>query len=193
MRRYVQAVQSAAKAFEGLGARVEQVDISFLREAAVTNSLMTPADAAAYHRDRLAEQPEKFGIDIRQRLETGRAFSSTDYALARRTQTEMKHKLEEFFKQYDALLLPSTPITAPLIEGTDAVEQARRLTRFTAPFNLTGLPAISVPCGFSEAGLPIGLQIVCGPWREASVLRMARAYEQGTSWGMTAASHRSQA
>ncbi len=180
----VRAVQTAAKAFEGLGARVEQVDVSFLREAAVTNSLMTPADAAAYHRDRLAEHPERFGIDIRQRLEAGRAFSSSDYALARRTQTEMKHRMRKFFQQYDALLLPSTPITAPLIEGTDALEQARRLTRFTAPFNLTGLPAISVPCGFSSVGLPIGLQIVCGAWREASVLRAARAYEQGTSWAM---------
>jgi aspartyl-tRNA(Asn)/glutamyl-tRNA(Gln) amidotransferase subunit A len=180
----LQAVRAAVKVFEGLGAQVERVDMTFLREAAVANSLMTPADGAAYHRERLAQHPELFGADIRQRLETGRDVSSTEYALARRTQTELKHRLGKFFRQYDALLLPSTPITAPLIEGNDAVEQARRLTRFTAPFNLTGLPAISVPCGFNGAGLPTGLQIVCGAWKEASVLRAARAYEHETSWGL---------
>jgi aspartyl-tRNA(Asn)/glutamyl-tRNA(Gln) amidotransferase subunit A len=95
----------------------------------------------------------------------------------------MKHRLGKFFKEYDALLLPSTPITAPLIEGNDALEQARRLTRFAAPFNLAGLPAISVPCGFNAEGLPIGLQIVGGAWREAAVLRAARAYEREMSWG----------
>jgi aspartyl-tRNA(Asn)/glutamyl-tRNA(Gln) amidotransferase subunit A len=145
---------------------------------------MTPADGAAYHRDRLAEHPDWFGNDVRLRLETGRAFSSTDYSLARKTQSETKHRLARLFREYDALLLPSTPITAPLIEGNDALEQARRLTRFTAPFNLSGLPAISLPCGFSAAGLPIGLQVVCGAWREASLLRLARAYEAATTWGV---------
>jgi aspartyl-tRNA(Asn)/glutamyl-tRNA(Gln) amidotransferase subunit A len=173
------AVEAAAKVFEQLGATVEKVDVSFLRDAAVTNSLMTPADAAAFHRDRLAEHPEWFGADVRLRMEAGRALTSTDYSLARKTQSEMKHRMSKFFKEYDALLLlPSTPITAPLIEGNDAVEQAKRLTRFTAPFNLTGLPAISVPCGFSAAGMPMGLQIVAGAWREAAVLRAARAFER---------------
>ena len=175
----LEAVEAAARVFEALGAVVEKVDMSFLREAAAANGLMTPADGAAYHKDRLAEHRDWFGADIRQRLETGRAFTSTEYALARKTQSEMKHRLGKFFRQYDVLLIPSTPITAPLIEGNDAVEQARRLTRFTAPFNLTGLPAISLPCGFSE-GLPVGLQIVGGAWREAAVLRAARAYEKET-------------
>ncbi len=94
----------------------------------------------------------------------------------------MKRRLEKFFEQYDVLLLPSTPITAPLIEGNDAVEQARRLTRFTAPFNLTGLPALSLPCGFSKDGLPIGLQIISRAWNEASVLRAGFAFEQATDW-----------
>ncbi len=176
----LQAIEAAAKVFARLGAKMEAVDVTWLREAAVANSLMTPADGAAFHHERLAEHPDWFGSDVRQRLETGRAFSSTEYALARKTQSEMTHRLKRFFQEYDALLLPSTPITAPLIEGNDAVEQARRLTRFTAPFNLAGLPAISIPCGFSEAGLPIGLQLVSGAWKEAAVLRAARAYERET-------------
>ncbi len=177
------AVEAAAKRFEEQGAVVEAVDMTFLREAALANGLMTPADGAAVYRDQLAGHPDWFGTDVRQRLETGRSFTSTEYVLARKTQSEMKHVLSKFFSQYDVLLLPSTPITAPMIEGNDAVEQARRLTRFTSPFNLTGLPAISLPCGFDRSGLPIGLQIVAGAWREAWVLRAARTYERVTGWG----------
>jgi len=178
----LEAVQQASKVFEKLGAKIEMVDVSFLRQAAQANGLMTPADGAAYHRDRLTDAPEKFGADVRLRLETGRNFTSTEYILARRTQTEMKRRMEIFFEQYDLLLLPSTPITAPLIEGSDAVEQARRLTRFTAPFNLTGLPALSLPCGFSKDGLPIGLQIVSRAWNESCALRAGTAYERETDW-----------
>jgi aspartyl-tRNA(Asn)/glutamyl-tRNA(Gln) amidotransferase subunit A len=80
------------------------------------------------------------------------------------------------------LLTPTTPVAAPLIVGPDAVEQARLLTRFTAPFNLSGLPAISIPCGNTGAGLPIGLQIAAGKWKEREILRAAYAYEQACGW-----------
>jgi aspartyl-tRNA(Asn)/glutamyl-tRNA(Gln) amidotransferase subunit A len=176
------AIADAVKVLEGLGASVEKVETSFLREAALANGLMTQADGAAYHHERLVEHPEWFGTDVRQRLEIGRNFTSTEYSLARRSQAEMKHRLGKLFERYDCLLLPTTPITAPLIEGGDAIEQARRLTRFTAPFNLTGLPAISLPCGFSREGLPIGLQVVAPWWAEAGLLRAAQAYEGETGW-----------
>ena len=177
------AVQQTARVFEKAGAKVENVDISFLLAAAQANSLKTPADGATYHQQRLAEHPDWFGPDVRHRLETGRNFTSTEYSNARRTQSEMKHRLGRFFEQYEFLLLPTTPIAAPLIEGNDAVEQARRLTRFTAPFNLTGLPAISIPCGYTKEGLPIGLQIVSRAWNEAGVLLAGRSYERETGWG----------
>jgi aspartyl-tRNA(Asn)/glutamyl-tRNA(Gln) amidotransferase subunit A len=74
-------------------------------------------------------------------------------------------------------------IAAPPAEAMDAVAEAARLTALTSPFNLTGLPAVSVPCGFTAAGLPVGLQIVAGPWREATALRVARAYERVATWG----------
>lgn len=176
------AVQRAAGVFRELGADVQEVDVSFLLEAAQANSLMTQADGAAYHRERLAEHPELFGADIRQRLETGRDFTSTEYILARRMQTLTKYRLGNFFQEYDLLLTPSTPIIAPLIEGNDAVEQAKRLTRFTAPFNLAGLPALSMPCGFNQAGLPIGLQLISDAWKESMVLQAGFAYERATDW-----------
>jgi aspartyl-tRNA(Asn)/glutamyl-tRNA(Gln) amidotransferase subunit A len=176
------AVQDSANVFVSLGAQVEEVEISWARQAALANGVMVQADAAAFHRERLAEHPDWFGVDVRQRLQNGAACTSTEYALARRTQSEMRRKFENLFADFDILLTPTTPIPAPLIEGTDAIEQARRLTRFTAPFNLTGLPALSLPCGFTSAGLPIGLQIISRPWAEAQVLRAGNAYELATEW-----------
>jgi aspartyl-tRNA(Asn)/glutamyl-tRNA(Gln) amidotransferase subunit A len=174
------AVQEAANVFAGLGARVEAVDFPNARDAALANGLMTTSDAAAFHRQRLAEQPDHFGADVRKRLQTGAAFTSTEYVLARRTQSELRRQFERFFESYDILLTPATPITAPRRGSADAVERARLLTRFTAPFNLTGLPALSLPCGFTAAGLPIGLQIVSRPWNEAGVLRAGQSYEHAT-------------
>jgi len=177
------AVRVATRYFEYLGAQVEENDTSWLYEAALANGQMVQADGAAYHRERLQENPELFGADVRQRLEAGRDLASGAYVLARRKQAEVRRRCELFFRQYDALLLPSTPITAlPLEDIENSASQAPALTRFTAPFNLAGLPALSVPCGFNKSGLPIGLQIVSGPWQEAKVLRAGHAFEQATEW-----------
>lgn len=178
----MKAIQNAAEVFKSLGALVTEVNVDFLKEAALANAVMTQADGAAYHRERLKEHPDWFGDDVRQRLETGAAFTSTDYILARRTQTEARRMLDTFFEQYDILIMPTTPITAPPLDGENAVERAKVLTRFTAPFNLTGLPAISIPCGFSSENLPIGLQIVSRAWNESGVLRAGYAYQQETNW-----------
>jgi aspartyl-tRNA(Asn)/glutamyl-tRNA(Gln) amidotransferase subunit A len=178
----IAAVCEAAKVFEGMGVKVKEVDVPWLSNAALANGLMTTADGAAYHRERLKEHPDWFGADVRQRLEMGAAYTSTEYALARRTQAEARRESEFLFENHDLLLLPTTSIPAPLIEEDNAVERARQLTRFTAPFNLTGLPALSIPCGFTQSGLPIGLQIVSRAWNETGVLRAGLAYEQATEW-----------
>jgi aspartyl-tRNA(Asn)/glutamyl-tRNA(Gln) amidotransferase subunit A len=178
----LRAVREAAKVFESLGCKVEEVDVSWLQEAALANKLMTQSDGATVHRDRLKEHSEMFGEDIRRRLQDGANTPLTDYILVRRTQAEIKKKFELFFESYDFLLTPTTPIAAPTIEGHDAVEQAGRLTRFTAPFNLAGLPALSLPCGFTNEGLPIGLQIAARAWGESKVLNVGHAFEGATEW-----------
>ncbi|MBN2117406.1 MAG: amidase [Anaerolineales bacterium] len=176
------AVQQTTKTFVSLGCKVQDVDVSWLREAALANGLMTQSDGAAVHRDRLKDHPEMFGEDVRRRLENGAKTSSTEYILARRTQAEVRKRFEQFFESYDFLIVPTTPIAAPTIAGHDAVEQAGRLTRFTASFNLAGLPALSLPCGFTKEGLPIGLQIVSRLWADAKVLNLGYAFEQATEW-----------
>ena len=176
------AVRAAARQFQSLGCNVAEVNADWLREAAAANTLMTRSDGAAVHAQRLREHPEMFGEDVLRRLQEGANTTSAEYALARRRQTEFKKHCEFFFADYDALLLPTTAVVAPAILGNDAVEQAARLTRFTAPFNFAGLPAISLPCGWHSQGLPIGLQIVGGAGRDAQVLNIAHAYEQAAAW-----------
>lgn len=175
------AVRQAAKVFERAGAQVSEVPFPSAFEAAQTNALMTQSEAAAYHGDRLVSQPDDFGRDVLKRMQNGAAYSSTEVILARQMQAVLRRQYEHFFKDFDILLTPTTPIPAPL-KGGDALERARLLTRFTAPFNLTGLPALSLPCGFTSQGLPIGLQIVSRPWAEAEVLRAGYAFEQATEW-----------
>jgi aspartyl-tRNA(Asn)/glutamyl-tRNA(Gln) amidotransferase subunit A len=176
------AVRQAAKSFEGLGAQVSEVEFPGAYDAAQANGLMTPSDAAAFYKDQLQQRPEDFGEDVRQRLQTGAAYTSTEYILARRSQTVLRRQFEGFFDKFDVLLTPTTPVPAPTLEGPNAVEQARLLTRFTAPFNLTGLPALSLPCGFTLDGLPIGLQIIGRPWAESKILNAGFAYERATEW-----------
>jgi aspartyl-tRNA(Asn)/glutamyl-tRNA(Gln) amidotransferase subunit A len=178
----LEAVRNAAQVLAELGVFITEVNVDFLQEGAVANAIMTQADGAAFHRERLKEHPDWFGADVRQRLETGAAFTSSEYILARRTQAEVKRRCELLLNLYDVLVLPTTPISAPVIEGENAVERARQLTRFTSPFNLTGLPALTVPCGFTKDGLPIGLQFVSRAWNEAGVLRAGYAFQQATDW-----------
>lgn len=176
------AVKQAAQVFENLGANVEQVPFPNAREAAMANGLMTPSDAAAFHHQRLAENPHGFGQDVLKRLQNGAAHTSTEYSQARRMQTILRCQFSEFFSEYDLLLTPTTSITAPMRNPAEAFERARLLTRFTSPFNLTGLPALSVPCGWSDEKLPIGLQIIGKAWAEAKVLIAGRLYEQGRNY-----------
>ena len=178
----LEAVRESVKVFESMGCKVEKVNVDWMRDAALANKTMIQADGATVHRDRLKEHPEMFGDDIRRRLEEGASRTVTEYILARRTQSEVRKRCELFFESYDFLITPTTPIAAPTIEGHDAIEQAGRLTRFTAPFNLTGLPALSVPCGFTKEGLPIGLQIIARAWGDAKALNAGYAFEQATEW-----------
>jgi aspartyl-tRNA(Asn)/glutamyl-tRNA(Gln) amidotransferase subunit A len=178
----VAAVRAAIDVLALLGAQVEALDVPELQEAAQLNALVTTADAATFHRERLERAPDAFGADVLARLRRGAAYGATDYARARRRQTELRHRFSDWFVEhggpFDIVALPTSPIPAPRISGLDAVATAGILTRFTAPFNFTGLPALSVPCGRTTEGLPIGLQLVAAPWAERRVLRAGYAYEQ---------------
>ncbi len=176
------AVREAARVLTSLGASVTEMALPRAELLAPTQRAILLTDAAAVHREHLRERAADIGADVLTRLRTGQTFTGTDYAQARRDRDELRREWLAVLREQDVILSPTTPITAPSRDGQDAVAAAQRLTANTSPFNLTGLPAISVPCGFSEAGLPIGLQLAAGPWREGLLLRVARAYEHATPW-----------
>jgi aspartyl-tRNA(Asn)/glutamyl-tRNA(Gln) amidotransferase subunit A len=183
-----QVIESAAGLFADLGAQVERVEIPNFTEFARANSLLVTADAAAVYHQPLAERPQDFGADVLERLRSGAAHPLVEYIQARRLQAEAVRQFDHLFSQFDLLLLPASPVLAPSIQQTQAVQRARQLTRFTSVFNFTGLPAISLPGGFIEKQgllLPVGLQLVARPWAEARLLRGAYAYEQAAGWFRT--------
>ncbi|MCS7011401.1 MAG: amidase, partial [Anaerolineales bacterium] len=175
-------LERAANLFRRMGAVVEKQDLSWLQELAQANALITQADAAAFHNSHLADHPTWFGEDVRIRLYTGASLLASKYAQARRVQAEARRRFEQFFETYHILLLPTTPVVAPLMETIPPLQAAPLFTRFTAPFNLTGLPAISLPGGLVD-GLPFGIQLVAAPWAEAKLLQAAFALEQAIHGG----------
>jgi aspartyl-tRNA(Asn)/glutamyl-tRNA(Gln) amidotransferase subunit A len=174
------AIRGAIDQLARLGMDVREVrlpETEAARQASVTILL---CDAFAYHRDRLRERPEDFGVDVRTRLQEAAAISGSDYALARRAQAEWQRRLERLFDDVDILATPTTPIPAPRIDEVEAVSASFNLARLTRPFNPAGVPALSLPCGFTQSGLPIGLQLVGPVWSEATLLRAAHAYERAS-------------
>jgi len=176
------AVREATAVLAAEGARVEDIELPRTDELRETQRVIIGTEAFAYHRDRIGANRTAYGADVAQRIDVGAKNTGGEYAAARRTRDELRRTYGDTLGAWDAIVLPTTPITAPLREGQDAVAAAAALTAYTSPFNLTGLPAISVPCGFDANGLPIGLQLVSAPWAEARLLRVARAYERATSW-----------
>jgi aspartyl-tRNA(Asn)/glutamyl-tRNA(Gln) amidotransferase subunit A len=139
------------------------------------------AEAYAIHRERLDEQPELFGEDVRRRLELGREVTGADYAECRQRARQWRCSLGLVFRNLDLILTPTTETTAPRADA-EMIATTRRLTRLTYAWTLSGLPALSVPCGFDRAGLPVGLQLAAAPFQEAALLRAGAAYQRETDW-----------
>lgn len=141
-------------------------------------------EAYAYHERWLADSPGKYQPDTRNRLiGLSKHVSKQDYANARRACDVLRSEIGKLFADVDVLIMPTVPVLPSMIEPImDNAARDPERTRNTWPFDVTGLPAISVPCGFSRSGLPIGLQIVGAPFAESTVLAVAYAYEQATEW-----------
>lgn len=176
------AVRGAISALGEIGAQVSEASLPHIAEApAAVNAIMLP-EALAYHRRWLAERPEDYGDDVRRRLEMGLLYPAVSYIEAQRLRSLIVKKWRQrVFDRVDLLAVPTTPVPAPGLEEGD-LQATLTLVRFTNPFNLVGLPAVSVPCGFTSGGLPIGLQLVGRWFEEGTVLRAAHAYQQATDW-----------
>ncbi len=175
------AFEVALDVLRGMGARIDDVDSAPFIESRPSNTMILTAEAYAVHEHTLQTRPQDLSKNLRTRLREGAYISAADYIQAQRVRTTIVEQIEEILATHDAILSPTTPRPGEAFDDF-AKEGRYGVPSFTNPGNLTGLPAISVPCGFSSAGLPIGLQIAGRAFDEASILKIARAYEGATSW-----------
>jgi aspartyl-tRNA(Asn)/glutamyl-tRNA(Gln) amidotransferase subunit A len=172
-----------------LGAVVtDPVELPYIEDALPANITIISSEAASFHQANMDDRPGDYGEDVFGRLSIGRDHPATAYIAARNTQHRVQEQLLDSLANFDAVMLPMMPLGAPPIGQNDVSVGGKTLdvraavTRYTQPFNLTGFPAISVPCGFTDDGLPIGFQLAAKPFEEASLLRLAHAYEGVTEW-----------
>jgi len=176
-------VRAAAEELARLGAAVFEVSVPASSAANEICTLMIRADAAALHRERYEQQPELFGEDVRRRLALGHEITGMQYAEMVQRMYEWRRDMRELFAgQVDVVLTPTTMSTAPLIEGAEMIATTARLTRFTYPWSLAHMPALSVPCGFAANGMPVGVQLGADRWQDALLLRAGLAYQSATDW-----------
>lgn len=172
------AYRAAIKTLGEIGFELHGVSLPGFEVSEKASAKILLAEAAAYHQEHIERHADQIGTDVLTRFQWGLEVTGVEYALARRTQVEWRHQLTQLFESIDALVLPATPFPATPIEESDPVALSRgNLTRFTRMFNLTGNPALVLPCGRTQDGLPIGLQIVGAHWQEEEILHIAKAYE----------------
>ena len=178
------AVQRAVEVLASLGAVVEEGDLPGAEAVQPHLMPIIYADAAAYHRERLEREPDRFGRDVRARLRPGLELRAVDYAASLRWLEGWRAQVGELFRERcDVVLTPTMPCTAPLIEpGDDVIAVSTRLSRFTWLWPAARVPALSVPCGFDAHGLPIGMQLAGPRWSEPLLLRLGHAYQSITDW-----------
>jgi len=176
------AMEHALTGIATLGAHIKEV-----RLEGSTDRTVQAAESYAYHAEDVAKHPELYQAETVRRIRSGEKVTAAEYMQKRRELEVARRNIRDVFAEVDLLVTPTTPLPAPTIAelraNADALRPAElKLLRNTRPFNVWGLPAISVPCGFTQGGLPIGLQIAGPHWREDLLLRLAYAYEQATAW-----------
>ncbi len=167
-----------------LGSELDDIEIPNIDRSAEIWAPIRFSEATAYHQSWLESRPGDYSEDVRRKLERGKEFSAIQYISAKSQASEFRSAMIKAFGQFTAIITPTTPIPAPKIGetnvslGTSQTDIYSALVRQTLPFNVSGLPAVSVPMGLSRDGLPLGLQIVGKPFDEETILGIGSAYEQ---------------
>ena len=184
-------VRESAEVFRSLGAEVREVQVPNVWETLHAQRLTLAAEAYAVHEERLKTEPEKFDDHGLERLLKGEELQAYRYAGAQQRKLRSRREFEEVLGQVDAILTPSVPIPATELEQRQVTingyEEAvySALTRFMGPTNMNGLPSLSVPCGTTASGLPVGLQLIGRPFDEATLYRFGHAYEEASERRLT--------
>jgi Asp-tRNA(Asn)/Glu-tRNA(Gln) amidotransferase A subunit family amidase len=178
------AVDEARRELAGLGATLVPVALASLRDAARAGFTLFPAELAAVHEGWLATRAQLYGTGTRRLLEQGRAVQAAKLAGAEAARSAVRREVEAVFRAggLAALAMPTVPYVAMRLDVMVPERDVARYIPYTAPWNLIGWPALSVPCGFGAGLLPIGLQLVGRPFDEATILRLGHAYQRVTDW-----------
>lgn len=186
--RVTDAVEAALQELEKLGAELVEVELPHIDHAAAAAMAIYVAEATAYHDDTLDDRAHLYTEQVRTFLELGDQLLAKDYLHAQRYRTLLGREMAEALAQVDVLATPGIAITATPIGGENVEIRGAQdgifgaILRNTEPFDLTGLPALVVPCGIAADGLPVSLQIAGRAFDEATVLNVGHAYQQATDW-----------
>lgn len=173
---------AAADVLGELGVTLERIDTAAARRATADCSLLIRAEALAVHERRLARDAESLGEDVRRRLELGRAVTGVQVAQALDRMRHWQARMRVALHRVDMILTPTTPEVAPPLAGAETISTTARLTSLAYPWSLAGLPAISLPSGSGEHGLPTGVQLTAAPWRDDLLLEVGIAFQEVTSF-----------
>jgi Asp-tRNA(Asn)/Glu-tRNA(Gln) amidotransferase A subunit family amidase len=170
--------------FEDMGCEIKEITIPNLEANRVAHLVTIVTEMLTGMRNTYAEHHREHALDVRINLSIGRHFSADDYVKAQRVRTRIITHFNNAFKDVDVILTPSTAIAAPEIkkgalpDGESDITTTIEIMRFATAPNFTGLPAITFPVGYTQKGLPIGMQAIGRAWEEHQILRMALAAEQ---------------
>jgi aspartyl-tRNA(Asn)/glutamyl-tRNA(Gln) amidotransferase subunit A len=178
------AIEGAIEFFRSLHAEIRDVTLEVS-----TDRTLSSAESYAYHEEFVARSPEGYQPATLARIQSAANTSAAAVLWARQELETARHAIREIFDEVDVLLTPTVAGPPPVIADLKARPESLRpaellMLRNTRPFNVWGIPAISIPCGFTSGNLPIGLQLAAAPWREDLLLQAAHSYEQGTDWHM---------
>ena len=178
------AMEAALSVLQKITATQRNIEMPPVNDIAL---IVQRTEAYTYHWEYFSKTPELYHPDTLKRLKSGKDITTAEYDSARRKFDELRRSAANLFKSVDLIITPTAPVPpftiSELLGDLDQLRAKELITvRNTRPFNLLGLPTISVPCGFTKAGLPIGMQITGLPGGEGTVLRLANAYERATEW-----------
>jgi aspartyl-tRNA(Asn)/glutamyl-tRNA(Gln) amidotransferase subunit A len=186
-----QAVEAAIEELVSLGAECVEVTIPELEWSTTVGNVTTEVDISTWHRRLLRTRRSDYHPGTRLMLELGELIPATHYVLVQQVRTRIRDAVRRSFGEHrlDCLIGPTIPVTAPRLDqlSVDLVDESAQgglstLVHHEYPANVTGLPALSVPCGFSPSGLPIGFQVIGRPLQETTLLRIGHAYETAKPW-----------
>lgn len=183
------AVENAVAVLQRAGAEIIRGGLPEMAAIRAAQNVLIGSEAAAFHWPWLAERPQDYQADVRERLFTRSGYLAVQYISALRQQRRLIELYARWFGPIDAIILPTVPILPPKLEETETVRPDGRpedvratVTRLTSPFNLLGLPALALPAGRSQEGLPLSVQIVGGPGQDATVLAIGHHFQSLTDF-----------